>query len=81
MASCERCWGNAFSRSHFGMTDQSDEYAKLLEERKDNPCTPKEQAGQFWDEEKQIDIRTTKEWLLKTWPNKKEEIEKQFKDN
>ena len=32
-------------------------YAELLESRKDNPCTPGQQAGQFWDEEKQVDKR------------------------
>ena len=79
--SCERCWGDAFSRSHFGGTCQADEYEKLLKERKDNPCTPREQAGQYWDEEKGIDIRTTKDWLLKAWPDKKEEIEKSFSNN
>lgn len=40
---------------------QAEHYHDLLEERKDNPCTPKEQAGQFWDEEKQCDSREVKE--------------------
>lgn len=31
-------------------------------ERENNPCTPKEQAGQYWNEEKQIDERLLKEW-------------------
>lgn len=36
---------------------QYEHYNDLLEERKDNPCSPKEQAGQWWNEEKQIDKR------------------------
>lgn len=32
-------------------------YHELLEERKDHPCSSKQQAGQFWNEEKQCDNR------------------------
>lgn len=58
MASCEKCWNDAYSRyiSH-PMKSQVDHYADLIKERKDNPCPPKEQAGQFWDKENQCDTR------------------------
>jgi hypothetical protein len=52
MASCEKCWYDA--------DGNYEEYIELIEERKDNPCSPFEQAGQFWDEKKQIDSRKIK---------------------
>ena len=54
---CEKCWGDAFTKSYGGNGDQVDWYLKLLKERKDKPCTPKEQAGDYWDEDKQMDSR------------------------
>ena len=58
MSSCEKCWGDAYMRMlGSGSKDQAEHYHDLIEERKNNPCTPKEQAGQFWDEEKQCDSR------------------------
>ena len=57
MASCEKCWSDAFLRSFGSSQTQTEAYYELIEERKDNPCSLKEQAGQFWDEEKQIDKR------------------------
>ena len=52
---CEKCWGDAYIRM---MVDdptksQADHYRDLLEERKNNPCTPEEQRGQFNGEETQ----------------------------
>lgn len=42
MSACEKCWSDA----HMGMSPGVAEvYARLLERRKDNPCTPEEQAG------------------------------------
>lgn len=45
---CEKCWGDAYFR-WYSMMDvrksQSDHYRDLLEERKENPCTPEEQKG------------------------------------
>jgi len=42
MSACEKCWRDA----HMGpYVSVADEYARLIEERKDNPCTPEEQAG------------------------------------
>lgn len=57
MPACEKCWRDAYYRSRATGHSQSECYAKLLEERRDNPCSPKEQAGQFWDEERQCDKR------------------------
>jgi hypothetical protein len=54
---CEKCWEDAWTICLFSNKTQSECYHELLEERKNNPCSPKEQAGQFWDEKKQIDIR------------------------
>jgi hypothetical protein len=58
MSACEKCWEDAFLESYGSGQSQSQAYHKLLEERKDNPCSPKEQAGQWWDEENQCDSRT-----------------------
>ena len=57
MTDCEKCWEDAFRRSYGTGKSQAECYHDLLEERKDNPCTPKEQAGEWWDEERQIDTR------------------------
>ena len=46
---CEKCWKDAGSRY--------DEYVLLLKSRKDCPCSPQEQAGEYWDERKKIDRR------------------------
>ncbi len=37
MASCEKCWRDAHG--------DPDRYRELIEERKENPCTPEQQAG------------------------------------
>lgn len=50
---CEKCWADAY-RMH---GDQVENYRVLIEKRKDNPCSPKEQAGQWWDEDRQVDTR------------------------
>jgi hypothetical protein len=55
MASCERCWGDAFVMS-LGGGDHVDIYHRLVKERP--PCSPQEQAGQWWDEATQRDRRT-----------------------
>lgn len=57
MSACEKCWEDAYSRARITGISQAECYKKLLEERKDNPCSIREQAGQFWDEEKQKDKR------------------------
>jgi hypothetical protein len=57
MNACEKCWGDAYRLSLNTGNDQSTCYKQLLEERKSNPCSPREQAGQFWDEKLQRDSR------------------------
>lgn len=42
MPSCEKCWADAHRGPQYSVAE---EYSRLLEERKDNPCTPEEQAG------------------------------------
>jgi len=56
MASCEKCWYDAYElqdceENHY------ETYNRLIKERKDNPCSEIEQAGQFWDEERKVDTR------------------------
>jgi hypothetical protein len=57
MAACENCWGDAYLRHLVTGRPQDECYRELLAERKDDPCSPREQAGQFWDEERQCDRR------------------------
>ena len=46
MASCEKCWNDAYTRSRIDTSKgQADHYRDLIEERAANPCTPEEQAG------------------------------------
>lgn len=59
MPMCEKCWDDAFMKSYGGSTSQAEIYIKLIEERNPHQCTPRQQAGQWWDEEKQKDSRTT----------------------
>lgn len=55
MATCEKCWADAYSLEG----DQVKRYTKLWLERgkAGKPCTPKERAGQWWDEDLQRDSR------------------------
>jgi hypothetical protein len=57
MGSCEKCWNDAYRKAISLGIPQVEAYHLLLKERENNPCSPEEQAGQFWDEEKQIDTR------------------------
>jgi len=43
MAACEKCWGDAYLRSKSSHRSQTECYRELLEERRDNPCSPEEQ--------------------------------------
>ena len=61
MPCCEKCWSDAFQRSYGGGKSQSECYGELLVERKNNWCTPKEQAGQYWDEVNKCDSRKLEE--------------------
>ncbi len=61
MSSCEKCWADAYKRAITNPSKpQHQHYVELVMERQSNPCTPKEQAGRFWNEEKQCDIRSEK---------------------
>ena len=57
MASCEKCWWDAAKMARDGLGDRVELYHKLLKQRDKTPCSPKEQAGDYWNEEKQIDAR------------------------
>lgn len=43
MSSCEKCWADAHV---YPFGDVAERYQRLMEERKDTPCTPEQQAGQ-----------------------------------
>lgn len=51
---CEKCWRDASESD-----DHLETYYNLIYERKASPCTPKEQAGEYWDEKNQCDIRNS----------------------
>ncbi len=53
MTACEKCWKDG------GSTAAG--YQIILEARKNNPCTLKEQAGHYWDEDRQMDRRVYQE--------------------
>ena len=57
MPSCEKCWADAYD-PYQGIT-QVEKYQQLLKERGNNTCSPKERAGQWWDDEHQCDTRIT----------------------
>jgi len=57
MTACEKCWGRAYARYRITGKSQAECYHDILKETKDNVCTPKEQAGSWWDEETQTDRR------------------------
>lgn len=58
MASCEKCWWDAGLRAMEDFSKSKVEhYVDLLKERIDNPCSAREMAGQWWNEEKQCDSR------------------------
>lgn len=50
MSACEKCWADAYYPSTHNGLSQYENYLKLLEARKDNPCTPEEQRGWRPDE-------------------------------
>jgi len=61
MSCCEKCWSDAYKRLIANPSKSLREhYEDLLIERDKHPCSPKEQAGIYWDEEKQIDKRKEK---------------------
>jgi len=68
MATCEKCWRDAYYRHVSTGKEQYECYCDLLEERKYNPCSRKEQSGDWWDEKTQSDIRSIEV------PRKKEQV-------
>ena len=45
-AACEKCWADAYRRMKANLSkSQGEHYYDLLEERKHNPCSVKEQKG------------------------------------
>ena len=54
---CEKCWADAYQRAQHRRGPQVSHYHELLLERVDRPCSPREQAGSFWDDEQQVDQR------------------------
>jgi hypothetical protein len=57
MASCEKCWSEAVRRNYGTGQPASEIYDEVLAEHKANPCTPEEQAGQWWDPIRKVDTR------------------------
>ncbi len=46
MASCEKCWSDAYMLTFENpRKNHSDHYQDLIKQRLNNPCTPEEQAG------------------------------------
>lgn len=43
VSTCEKCWSDAHRPDPY--VSVAKEYARLIEERRANPCTPEEQAG------------------------------------
>lgn len=54
---CEKCWADAQSAAQHQGGEGSTHYHRLIEERKDTPCTSQEQAGPYWNEARQADQR------------------------
>lgn len=65
--SCEKCWSDALTRHRIDGGSRVGHYFALVSERAYCPCTPREQAGQYWSEELQADIRVT---MNKIYPGK-----------
>jgi hypothetical protein len=42
MSACEKCWHDAHVNPFASVAD---EYERLMNERREHPCTPEEQAG------------------------------------
>jgi hypothetical protein len=64
MASCEKCWEDAFYRSMVdAFKSKSEHYSDLIKERKDNPCTPEEQAGEEAEICKECNRQTVHQYI------------------
>jgi hypothetical protein len=51
VSACEKCWRDASKAMLTRGVDQVEEYHRLLQERKDNPCSPEEQDGSIYERE------------------------------
>ena len=50
---CRKCWNEAYLRTFTNpWKSQAEHYSEILEEKAGKICIPKEQAGEYWDEEK-----------------------------
>ena len=54
MPMCEACWSEAYRQAIMGTTSQTEHFQKIVEKCEH---TPKEKAGQWWDEKNQRDER------------------------
>ena len=64
MASCEKCWSDAYTRTHTNpMKSQAEHYTDLIIERKDNPCTPEQQAGRDAEKCPKCDRKTIHQYV------------------
>lgn len=63
MSCCEKCWEEALSMSKHSIWSPKECYENILKLRELSGtfCSPKEQAGQFWDEKLQCDKRYIQE--------------------
>jgi hypothetical protein len=59
MATCEKCWEDAYLKSKLTGRSQSAVYFEIKREReiRGEICSAREQAGQFWNEEEGVDSR------------------------
>ena len=56
MPACEKCWADAFRRTlEDSNKSQAEHYRDLLEERKNNPCSPRQQSGEYQNDEDDIE--------------------------
>lgn len=57
MPSCEKCYAEARTRAMCEGGDVTEHYYRVMKEAEESgqPCTPREKAGQWSDEERQCD--------------------------
>jgi hypothetical protein len=46
MSACEKCWRDAGMRAQSSGGSHYEHYWRLLDERRNNPCSPEEQRGE-----------------------------------
>jgi len=45
MPGCQKCWNDAGLRAASAMRSKAECYEEIMNERKDSPCSPEQQAG------------------------------------